>query len=74
MTAFDPLTRATWPELLTADEVAPIYRRKSGSAVIRAVQLHRFPVAPFQKYPYAWRRADVIRHLDSARGTLRRAG
>lgn len=62
-TVSDP---ATWPVVLTAEDVAAIYQRPVGG-VKKAVQLGRFVPAPFQKHPYRWRRCDVERHIFGAR-------
>lgn len=63
---FDPLTPATWPLALTAEQVAAIYQRSVGG-VKKACQKFSFRPAPFQKHPYRWRKADVVRHLEGGR-------
>lgn len=70
---FDVLDRGTWPDVLTADEIATIYRRPI-LGLKKACQENRFVPAPYQKKPYRWRKVDVVRHLDGARGvsSLRR--
>lgn len=70
---FDVTNRATWPELLTIQETAQILRRTPG-ALRKAVYTPGFQPVPFQKGPMLWRKADLVRHLDSPRGHLRRAG
>lgn len=62
---------ATWPLVLTADQVAAIFQRKVGG-VKKCCQEHRFIPAPFQTHPYRWRKADVVRHVEGARATLQR--
>ena len=64
---FNTADPTTWPVTLTPDHVAAIYHRSVG-AVKKACQLHRFVPAPFQKYPFRWRRVDVLRHVEGARG------
>lgn len=74
MNPFTPTDRKTWPELLTVVEMSAIFRR-SVLGIRKAVQLHRFTPAPFQRRPYLWRKADVVRVLDAGRGAqMRKAG
>lgn len=69
---FNPCDPSTWKPALTAVQVAAIYQRSVGG-LKKACQLHRFVPAPFEKQPLRWRRVDVIRHLEGARGfSLRR--
>lgn len=68
----NPADRATWPELLTLDEMAAIYRRRVGG-IRWALQARTFVPAPYLRNPYRWRKADVIRHLDGD-SRLRRVG
>lgn len=63
---FDPYDSSTWLPTLTADQIAAIWQRSVG-AVKKQCQLGRFVPAPFQVKPYRWRRADVLRHLESGR-------
>jgi hypothetical protein len=64
---FNTADPSTWPVTLTPEHVAAIYHRSVG-AVKKACQLHRFVPAPFQKYPFRWRRVDVLRDVEGARG------
>lgn len=75
MTAnFSPCDPATWPVVLTAEEVAAVYRREVGG-LRKACQAHGFVPAPFQTHPYRWRKVDVLRHVEGARGSsLRKVG
>lgn len=68
MSAFNPLDPATWPVNLTAHEVAAIYRRRSVSGLRKACQRNQFVPAPYKVKPYLWRRVDVIRDVEGARG------
>jgi len=68
---FDPCDRATWPDVLLADEVSAIYRRRPGG-VKKACQERTFVPAPAWRHPWRWHRADVLRHLDG-RVSVRRA-
>jgi hypothetical protein len=75
VTPFDVANPDSWPAVMTASEVAAIFRRKVGG-LKRAIQRGqiRFPM-PYQTKPYLWRRADVVRFVESGRGSsLRRAG
>ena len=65
MKPFTVEDRATWPDVLTAEETAAIYRRSVGG-LKKAIQLGRFVPSPYQKQPYRWRKSDVLRHLDGA--------
>lgn len=58
---------STWPVVLTAAHLAAIYQRSVGG-VKKACQLNRFIPAPFEKQPFRWRRVDVLRHVEGARG------
>lgn len=60
MTSFTPTDPATWPAVLTADEVAAIFRRAVGG-LKKAVQRGGFVPAPFQVKPYRWRKSDIQR-------------
>ena len=52
---------STWPEIMTADEVAAVFRRKVGG-VIRSIQLGRFVPTPIKgSHPFAFRKSDVLR-------------
>jgi hypothetical protein len=75
MTPFDVCNRDSWPEILTADEVAQIFRRKVGG-LKRTIQADpSFVPRPYQVRPYLWRKADVLRFVESGRGhSLRRVG
>jgi hypothetical protein len=53
----DPLDAL--PLTLTLSELAALYRL-SAATVRRQVQQGTFPVPPWAKYPYRWRREDVI--------------
>lgn len=72
MTGFNSLDQATWPQLMTADEVAAIYRR-SVLALKKACQLGKFRPTPHQVHPYHWRKVDVLRDLGLQQTSLRRA-
>lgn len=54
------------PVILTIDELAPIYRL--APATIRSqVQRGTFAPRPWDKYPYRWRREDVLADLKRPR-------
>jgi hypothetical protein len=53
---------------LTAEQVAAIYQRKVGG-VKKLCQQRTFVPAPFQKHPYRWRKVEVVRHVEGARGS-----
>lgn len=69
--SFDIANADTWPLILTAEQVAAIYQRGI-YGLKKACQLHRFVPAPFQKQPYRWRKADLLRHIEGGRGPLRK--
>lgn len=71
MTPFTVTDRATWGELLTAEEVALILRRSVGG-IRKAASTRTLVPAPFLTQPWRWRRADVVRYLDGPRAALRR--
>lgn len=72
MTPFNIADSSTWPVVLTADHVAAIYQRPV-LGLKKACQLHRFVPAPFRTQPYRWRKIDVLRDVEGARGAgLRR--
>jgi transcriptional regulator with XRE-family HTH domain len=56
---------ATWPLVLTPEHIAAIYVRSVG-AIKKACQVGRFIPAPYQRKPYRWRKADVLRHVRPA--------
>jgi len=64
---FDVTDAKTWPMVLNAEQVAAIYQR-SVLAVKKACQQDRFIPAPFQVRPYRFRKVDVLRHIEGARG------
>lgn len=71
---FSVCDTSTWPVLLNAAQVAAIYQRKVGG-VVRACQSGTFVPAPMPGNPRRWRRADVLRHVEGARGfSMRRTG
>lgn len=76
-TPFNALDEATWPPVLTAEQISAIYQR-SILAVKKACQQHRFHPAPYQTKPYRWRKSEVLRDVDGIRmvpaSRLRRAG
>lgn len=70
---FSIADRATWPDVLTADEVAAIFRL-SVHTVNKKAQRGTFAPTPFQHWkPRRWRKADVCRYLDTPSAHLRRA-
>lgn len=73
MRDFDPCDSATWPVVLTAQQVAVIFHR-SVMGLKKACQRNRFLPAPFQTGPYLWRRSDVLRRVDNSHHSLRRVG
>jgi hypothetical protein len=56
------------PVILTLDELAPIYRL-SASTIRGQVQKGTFAPRPWDKYPYRWRREDVLADLKRVRPT-----
>lgn len=72
MTPFNPCDRATWQDLLTAEQVAVILVRKV-SGLKKAAQQRTLVPAPCSRRPYRWRKADVVRFIDGPGLALRRA-
>jgi hypothetical protein len=64
---FNPCDPSTWPLALTALQVSAIYQRPVGG-VKKCCSRGTFVPAPFLKQPYRWRKADVLRHVEGARG------
>jgi len=58
------------PVMLTLNEMSGIYR-VSPLTIRRALSLQKFRPLPFEKYPYRWRREDVLRDLRTPRPQLR---
>jgi hypothetical protein len=58
------------PVILTLKEMSAIYR-VSPLTIRRALSLDTFRPLPFEKYPYRWLRADVVRDLATRRPKLR---
>lgn len=54
------------PVILTLDELAPIYRL-SPATIRSQVQRGTFAPRPWDRYPYRWRREDVITDLKRPR-------
>lgn len=66
--AFSVSDPETWPVLLTVEHViAIIPAHKSIGGLKKACQRGRFQPAPFQSKPFLWRRADVLRFVESGR-------
>ncbi len=66
-TPLAPVTNlSTLPVLLTLTEMAALYR-VSPLTIRRALSACTFRPLPFEKYPYRWRRADVLRDLEHCR-------
>lgn len=58
------------PVILTLGELAPIYRL-SAATIRRQVQQGTFSPRPWDKYPYRWRREDVLADLKRTRAEQR---
>lgn len=69
---FSAADDSTWPLVLTIDQIAAIYQRTVG-AIRKALETQRFIPTPFEKRPYRWRKADVIRHVVGQRAIGRTA-
>ena len=74
MSAFTVTDASTWPEVLSLPEVAAIYRM-TPSALRHALKPTAgvFMPRPFLRRPARWRKADILRHIEGARRSLRRA-
>lgn len=68
---FDATSSASWPMVMSIDHVSALYGR-----TVKAIRAHceqgRFTPAPFLNRPYRWRKADVLRHVEGARGSTLR--
>lgn len=71
--AFTPCDPATWPMALNIDQVAAIFQT-TPRGIRQKLHRHRWQPMPFAKYPMRWRKGDVLRTVEGARGGLRRAG
>src|SRR5262252_7863597 len=60
------------PLILTLSEMAAVYRI-SEKTIRRGLQAGTFSPRPFDKYPYRWKREDVIADLARPREERRRA-
>lgn len=69
---FNVADPATWPMVMTIDHVSEVYDR-TVKAVRESCNTQRFVPAPFLNRPYRWRKADVLRHVEGARGSSLRA-
>ena len=69
---FNAADSSTWPLVMTVEHMSAIYSQSVGG-IDKACQLHKFIPAPFLTHPRRWRKADVVRHVEGARGAgLRR--
>jgi hypothetical protein len=60
--------------VLTAEQIAAIYQRAIGG-VLKACTRRTFVPKPMEGKPWRWRKADVLRHVEGARGfSMRRVG
>lgn len=69
---FSVADSSTWPLVMTIDQVAELYDRSVKSVRNYSTE-GRFVPAPFLTRPYRWRKADVVRHVEGARGSSLRA-
>lgn len=65
MKPFDPLDRATWPDLLTGKQMAAIWQL-SQSSVNRLTSQGQFIQPAEMLGPRRWRKADVLRFIGEA--------
>lgn len=71
---FSPCDPATWPVLLTLDQMAAIKQTTAG-AIRHALKPSRggvFVPAPCERRPLRWRKVDVLRYVEGARAFQRR--
>lgn len=77
MTAFSPGDPSTWPMTLTVHMVQAIYPSRTVGGIRKAVQKRLFVPAPMlgpdgqPRKPYCWRKVDVLRDVEGARGGSR---
>jgi hypothetical protein len=60
--AVHPCDTATWPAVLTIDQVAAVYQR-SVPTIRKPLQARTFTPPPYQTHPYRWRKSDVVRDV-----------
>jgi hypothetical protein len=72
---FSVTDSSTWPVLLTAEEVAAIFRRSVGWIHKCCVNGTFVPAPKDNNKPRLWRREDVLRHAEPSkvRGITRRS-
>jgi hypothetical protein len=68
---FSVADQSTWPLVMFIEQIAELYGR-SAKAIRTHCDQGRFIPAPFINRPYRWRRADVVRHVEGARGSTLR--
>lgn len=70
MKPFDAGDSSTWPATLTLDQVAAIYQRTPEAlrCAIKPRSRTPFTPQPFKRYPWRWRKVDVVRDVEGARG------
>lgn len=72
---FTATNSATWPATLTVYMVAAIYPTRTVSGIRKKCQQRTFVPAPMlgpdgkPERPYAWRKVDVLRRVEGARGS-----
>lgn len=69
---FNVADPATWPMVMPIEHVSEVYDR-SVKAIRNECSAKRFVPAPFLVRPFRWRKADILRHVEGARGTSLRA-
>ena len=69
---FNVADEATWPVVMSIDQVAELYGR-TVRAIRASSEQGRMVPAPFLNRPFRWRKVDVQRHCDGARGGSLRA-
>lgn len=73
MTDFHPGNPDTWPMTLTDVQIAAIYQQHV-TTIRKKCQKGLFVPAPIaDSHPRRWRKVDVLRHCEGARGSMRRA-
>ena len=68
---FNVADQSTWPTVMSIEEVAELYKR-SVKAIRNECGAGRFVPAAFLNRPFRWRKADVVRHVEGARGSALR--
>ena len=69
----DVTNPASWPVLMTVDEVAAVFRLRPSTVQQYAARGNRAIPAPSERRPYRWTRVSVLRQVEPTALSLRRS-